>query len=103
MIGAARRAKQEALVAAPAERGGFARVEAAARSAQGGAQGREKYRTLLDVGQATISRALSTAHRALPAGAPSAWRSATLWPISPSAPAACPGRAHRRRAARAGD
>lgn len=68
-----------------------------------GAQGREKYRTLLDVGQAAISRVLSTAHRALPAGAPSAWRSATLWPISPSAPAACPGRAHRRRAARAGD
>ncbi|MFH9968709.1 hypothetical protein ACH4PR_46735 [Streptomyces mirabilis] len=54
-------------MAAPAERGGFTRVEAAARSAPGGGQGREKYRTLLDVGQATISRVLSTAHRALPA------------------------------------
>ncbi|MFD9658281.1 hypothetical protein [Streptomyces mirabilis] len=67
-IGAARRAKEEALVAAPTERGGFTCAQAAGRSGQGGAQGGEKYRTLLDVGQATISRALSTARRALSAG-----------------------------------
>ncbi|MFE2570235.1 hypothetical protein [Streptomyces mirabilis] len=63
VIGAARRAKEEALVAAPAERCGFTRAQAAARLAQGGAQRGEKYRTLLDVGQATISRVLSTARR----------------------------------------
>jgi hypothetical protein len=39
VIGAARRAKEEALVAAPAERGGFTRAEAAARPAQGGGAG----------------------------------------------------------------
>ncbi|MGN9788657.1 hypothetical protein ACTMTF_45160 [Nonomuraea sp. ZG12] len=47
-----------------AERGGITRDQAADRLAQGG----EKYRQLLDVGQATIARALNTARRALPEG-----------------------------------
>lgn len=71
--GAARRAEEEALVAAPAERGGFTPCPSSGPPGpRRGAQGGEKYRTLLDVGQATISRILSTAHRALSAGAPSA-------------------------------
>ena len=47
-----------------AVRGGITRQQAADRLTQGG----EKYRQLLDVGQATIARALNTARRALPEG-----------------------------------
>ncbi|WP_186779881.1 hypothetical protein [Streptomyces salinarius] len=64
LIDAARRAREDALVAALAERGGMTREQAAARIAEGG----EKYRQVLDVGQAIISRALHTARRALPEG-----------------------------------
>ncbi|MEV6672877.1 hypothetical protein [Streptomyces sp. NPDC051162] len=63
-IDASRRAREDALVDALAERGGFTRERAAARLAQGG----EKYRTVLDVGQATIARALNTARHDLPEG-----------------------------------
>lgn len=65
LIDAARRAQQDALVDALAERSGLTRAQAAARLAHGG----EKYRTFLDVGQAAIARALHTARRALPEGA----------------------------------
>jgi hypothetical protein len=51
-------------VDALAERGGLSRQQAADRLATGG----EKYRTFLDVGQATISRALNTARCALAEG-----------------------------------
>jgi hypothetical protein len=51
-------------VDALAERGGLTRDQAATRLTQG----EEKYRELLDVGQATIARALNTARRALPEG-----------------------------------
>ncbi|MEV4441326.1 hypothetical protein AB0K09_20340 [Streptomyces sp. NPDC049577] len=64
LIDAARRAREDALVAALAERGSLSLEQAAARLAQGG----HKYRQLLDVGQAVISRALHTARRALPEG-----------------------------------
>ncbi|MFD8386172.1 hypothetical protein ACFV2X_48030 [Streptomyces sp. NPDC059679] len=64
LIDAWRRAKEDALVDALADRGGLTRDQAAARLAQGG----EKYRQVLDVGQAAISRALHTARRALPEG-----------------------------------
>ncbi|MER6947414.1 hypothetical protein ABT294_25610 [Nonomuraea sp. NPDC000554] len=63
-INAARPAREDALVDALAERGGLTREQAAARLAQGG----EKYRELLNVGQASIARALNTARRALPEG-----------------------------------
>ncbi|PZG19909.1 hypothetical protein [Nonomuraea aridisoli] len=59
-----RRAREDALVDALAERGGLTRQQAADRLAAGG----EKYRQILDVGQATIARALNTARRALPEG-----------------------------------
>lgn len=62
--GAARQAVQDALVAALADRGGLTPGQAAARLAAGG----QDYRHFLEVGQATISRALHTARRALPAG-----------------------------------
>ncbi|MEV4013123.1 hypothetical protein AB0J35_21700 [Nonomuraea angiospora] len=61
---AARRAHEEALVDALAEWGRLSRQQAADRLAQGG----EKYRELLEVGQATIARALNTARRARPGG-----------------------------------
>jgi hypothetical protein len=64
LIDAWRQAREDALVTALADRGGLTREQAAARLAQGG----EDYRTLLEVGQATISRALHTARRALPEG-----------------------------------
>ncbi|MFF9632888.1 hypothetical protein [Streptomyces fradiae] len=64
LIDAMRRAREDALVDALADRGRLPRTQAAARLAQGG----EDYRRLLDVGQATISRALHTARRALPEG-----------------------------------
>lgn len=64
LIDAARRARDDALVAALADRGGLTPEQAAARLAQGG----KKYREYLDVGQAVISRALHTARRALPEG-----------------------------------
>ncbi|WP_336215988.1 hypothetical protein [Nonomuraea sp. LPB2021202275-12-8] len=64
-INTLRRAREEALVDALAERSGITRQQAAARLAQGG----EKYREVLDIGQATISRALNTARRAFPQGA----------------------------------
>ncbi|MFH8533241.1 hypothetical protein ACH4GE_33015 [Streptomyces tendae] len=64
LFDAARRAREEALVAALAGRGGMSRKQAAARLAEGG----EKYRQVLEVGQAVISRALHTARRALPEG-----------------------------------
>ncbi|WP_331731386.1 hypothetical protein [Streptomyces sp. NBC_00073] len=64
LIDAERAAQEEALVAALADRGGMTREEAAARLERGGAE----YRQLLDVGQATIARALNTARRALPEG-----------------------------------
>ncbi|MGW5121894.1 hypothetical protein ACWEQ8_41730, partial [Streptomyces noursei] len=63
-IDASRRAREEALVTALAERGGLPWERAAARLAQGG----ERYRTVLDVGQATIARALNTARHDLPEG-----------------------------------
>lgn len=63
-IDASRRAREDALVDALAERGGLTRERAAARLAQGG----EKYRTVLDVGQATITRALNSARHDLPEG-----------------------------------
>ncbi|MER6316913.1 hypothetical protein ABT237_24570 [Streptomyces sp. NPDC001581] len=52
------------MAAALADRGGLPREDAAARLERGGAE----YRELLDVGQATICRALHTARRALPEG-----------------------------------
>ncbi|MFG2623230.1 hypothetical protein ACGFXC_37050 [Streptomyces sp. NPDC048507] len=61
---AERAAQAEALLTALAERGAMTRKEAAARLERGG----EAYRQLLDVGQATICRALNTARRALPEG-----------------------------------
>ncbi|WP_242911505.1 hypothetical protein [Actinomadura terrae] len=64
LIDAARRAEQDALIDALAERGGLTRQQATARLTRGG----ETYRTFLDVGQATIARALHTARRALPEG-----------------------------------
>ncbi|MFE9484732.1 hypothetical protein ACFYNM_39900 [Streptomyces spororaveus] len=64
LIDAERAAQAEALVSALAERGAMAREEAATRLERGG----EAYRQLLDVGQATIARALHTARRALPEG-----------------------------------
>lgn len=63
-IGSWRRAREDALVAALAERGGLTLEQAAARLAQGG----KDYRHLLDVGQATICRGLDTARLALPEG-----------------------------------
>lgn len=63
-IDAMRRAREDALVAALADRGGLTRDQAVARLALGG----EEYRHVLDVGQAVISRALHTARRALPKG-----------------------------------
>lgn len=62
---AARRAREDSVVSMLADRGGFTVEQAAARLSQGG----EKYRHVLDVGQAVISRALHTARRALPEGA----------------------------------
>lgn len=64
LFDAARRAREDALVSALAGRGGMGREQAAARLAEGG----EKYRQVLEVGQAVISRALHTARRALPEG-----------------------------------
>ncbi|TDD28848.1 hypothetical protein E1287_32070 [Actinomadura sp. KC06] len=64
VIDAARRAREDALVDALAERGGLTREQAVARLARGG----EKYREFLDIGQAVIARALHTARRALPEG-----------------------------------
>jgi hypothetical protein len=64
LIDAARRAREDALVAALAERGGLTPEQAAARLTEGG----KDYRQVLDVGQAVISRALHTARRALPEG-----------------------------------
>lgn len=64
LIAAERRATEDALVSALADRGGLTLGQAAARLAQGG----EEYREVLDVGQAVISRALHTARRALPEG-----------------------------------
>lgn len=58
------RTKEDALVAALALRGGLTQEQAVARLAQGG----EQYRQVLDVGQASIARALHTARRALPEG-----------------------------------
>ncbi|MCB5910356.1 hypothetical protein [Streptomyces pinistramenti] len=63
-IDAARRTREDALVAALAERGGLTPGQAAARLAQGG----QTYREVLDVGQAAISRALHPTRRALPQG-----------------------------------
>lgn len=51
-------------MSALADRGGMTCEEASARLERGGAA----YRQLLDVGQATICRALHTARRALPEG-----------------------------------
>ncbi|MEU9703019.1 hypothetical protein [Streptomyces sp. NPDC047981] len=59
-----RQAKEDALLDAVAARGGFTREQAVARLLEGG----EEYRQVLDVGQATIARALHTARRALPEG-----------------------------------
>ncbi|MEU3978315.1 hypothetical protein [Streptomyces bacillaris] len=59
-----RRAREEALVDALAVRGGLTHGQAAARLRQGG----REYRTILNVGQATIARALNTARRELPEG-----------------------------------
>ncbi|AWN32589.1 hypothetical protein [Streptomyces sp. NEAU-S7GS2] len=64
LIHAARRAREDALVVALADRGGLTREQALARLTDGG----EAYREVLDVGQAVISRALHTARRALPEG-----------------------------------
>lgn len=64
IIDTARRARADALVSGLADRGGLTTEQAAARLAAGG----EKYRHVLDVGQAVISRALHTARRALPEG-----------------------------------
>ncbi|WP_030200736.1 hypothetical protein [Streptomyces sp. NRRL S-87] len=64
LIDAARAAQEEALLTALADRGGMTQQEAAARLERGGAS----YRQLLDVGQATICRALHTVRRALPEG-----------------------------------
>lgn len=64
LIDSWRRAKEDALVDALTVRGGLTREQAVARLARGG----EKYRQVLDVGQASISRALHTARRALPEG-----------------------------------
>lgn len=64
LIDAERRAQEDALTGALAERGGLTREQAAARLAQGG----DKYRDFLKVGQAAIARALHTARRALPEG-----------------------------------
>lgn len=64
LVDAARRAHQDALIGALADRGGLTRQQAADRLAQGG----QRYRQFLDVGQATIARALHTARRALPEG-----------------------------------
>ncbi|NUU22092.1 MAG: hypothetical protein HOV68_11350 [Streptomycetaceae bacterium] len=64
LINALRRAHEDALVDAVAARGNLTRDQAAARLEQGG----EKYREVLKVGRAVISRALHTARRALPAG-----------------------------------
>lgn len=64
IIDAACRAREDALVAALADRAGLTPDQAAARLAQGGAD----YRQVLDVGQAVISRALHTARRTLPEG-----------------------------------
>lgn len=64
MIDAMRRAHEDALVDALADRGSLTREQADARLAEGG----EKYRHVLAVGQAAISRALHTARRALPEG-----------------------------------
>ncbi|MFE1735032.1 hypothetical protein ACFW6X_33635 [Streptomyces bacillaris] len=61
---AVRRAREEALVDALADRGGLTRDQAVERLSHGG----EAYRQVLDVGQAAISRALHTARRALPEG-----------------------------------
>ncbi|MFF5783216.1 hypothetical protein ACFY7Y_40675 [Streptomyces virginiae] len=64
LVDVERAAQAEALVTALADRGGMTREEAAARLERGG----EAYRQLLDVGQATIARALNTARRELPEG-----------------------------------
>ncbi|WP_030756642.1 hypothetical protein [Streptomyces sp. NRRL F-5135] len=64
LIDAMRRAHEDALVDALADRGGLTQEQAIARLAEGG----EKYRHVLAVGQAAISRALHTARRALPEG-----------------------------------
>ncbi|MEU0287458.1 hypothetical protein [Streptomyces sp. NPDC006147] len=64
LIDSERRTQEDALVGALADRGHLTREQAAARLAQGG----EKYRHVLAVGQAAISRALHTARRALPEG-----------------------------------
>lgn len=64
LFAAARRATEDALVDALADRGNFTTEQAAARLAHGG----KEYRHVLDVGQAVISRALHTARRALPEG-----------------------------------
>ncbi|WP_331756642.1 hypothetical protein [Streptomyces sp. NBC_01568] len=64
LIDAERATQESALVSALADRGGMTCEEASARLERGGAA----YRQLLDVGQATICRALHTARRALPEG-----------------------------------
>jgi hypothetical protein len=89
LIDAARRAREDALVAALADRGGLTRDQAAARLARGS----EKYRELLDVGQAVISRALHTARRALSEGSERTGRPHGV----PFPAGGC--RAHRQRAA----
>jgi len=61
---AARRAEEDALMDALADRGSLTRDQAIDRLARGGG----KYRHVLTVGQAVISRALHTARRALPEG-----------------------------------
>ncbi|QPM21541.1 hypothetical protein [Streptomyces clavuligerus] len=68
------RAREDALVDALASRGGLTHDQAIARLAQGG----EKYRQLLDSGQAAISRALHTTRRALPQGL---GRTAVRWAL----------------------
>lgn len=74
-----RSAREDALVDALAERGDLTLQQAADRLAQGG----ERYRTFLDVGQATIARALNTPAASF-LGAPSAPRSGTPWTTSPT-------------------
>ncbi|MEU8943554.1 hypothetical protein AB0C97_36800 [Streptomyces goshikiensis] len=64
LIDAARAAQEDALLAALSDRGAMTREEAAVRLERGG----EAYRHVLDVGQATIARALHTARRALEEG-----------------------------------
>ncbi|MFD3472031.1 hypothetical protein ACFWWM_38035, partial [Streptomyces sp. NPDC058682] len=64
LIDAERAAQENGLVAALADRGAMTREESSARLERGGTV----YRPLLDVGQATICRALHTARRALPEG-----------------------------------